>query len=60
MTTNEEEGVGVQTKKRGVGVRGAETPYYYLKCVYTIIMLLKVEDALGTLVEQQVEDAEVG
>ena len=26
---------GFCLKRRGVGVRGAETPYYYFKCVYT-------------------------
>lgn len=52
---------GFCLKRRGVGVRGAEAPYYYYNAYIRIIiiMLLEVEDALGTLVEQQVEDAEV-
>lgn len=50
---------GFCLKRRGVGVRGAETPYYYYNA-YIRIMLLEVENALRTLVKQQVEDAEVG
>lgn len=61
---------GFCLKRRGVGVRGAETPYYYYNAYIRIIiiayiriiiiMLLEVENALRTLVKQQVEDAEVG
>lgn len=61
---------GFCLKRRGVGVRGAETPYYYYNAYIRIIiiayiriyiiMLLEVENALRTLVKQQVEDAKVG